>query len=39
MDCRGEREFLPGVGGFVATTVAAKGCVSIVHVYGLAGGS
>jgi hypothetical protein len=26
MDCRrGERKFLPGVGGFVATTVAAKG--------------
>jgi len=28
-----EREnFLPGVGGFVATNVAAKGCLSSVHV-------
>jgi hypothetical protein len=39
MDCRGEREFLSGVGGFVATTVAAKGCLSSVHVNGPAGGS
>ena len=41
MDCRRgrEREFLPGVGGFVATTVVVKWCLSSVHVNVLAGRS
>jgi hypothetical protein len=41
MDCRREREreFLPGVGGFVAKIVAAKGCLSSVHLNVSVGGS